>query len=93
MFASADDAERVDFWGQAPRQFAVGELVARDHWSMARASELEKFLANSPYLPSFEYLTRSSHRGLARARISSSVFSTMFTRGSRESGYFSSPTR
>src|SRR5665213_3272147 len=49
---------------------------------MASAMELEKFLANSPYLPSFELLTRSRHKGSAMARISSSVFSTMLTRGS-----------
>src|SRR3990172_66069 len=49
---------------------------------MASAMELEKFLTNSPYLPSFEYLTRSRHRGSAIDFISSSVFSIMFTRGS-----------
>src|SRR5690606_27329366 len=75
-------------------------------WSMARARELEKFFANSPYLPSLEALTRSRHRRLAVARISSSVFSMMFTRGSwcpEDSGFaglmtldisaFSSPGR
>src|SRR5262245_42710997 len=47
-------------------------------WFMASAMELEKFLANSPYLPSFEALTRSRHSGLAMDRISSSFFSVMF---------------
>src|SRR5687768_15280036 len=46
---------------------------------MASAMALEKFLAKSPYLPSFEDLTRSRHRGSAMARISASVFSMMFT--------------
>src|SRR5580765_7967281 len=51
-------------------------------WFMASAMALEKFLANSPYLPSFEDLTRSRHSGPAMARISPSVFSVMFTRAS-----------
>src|SRR5688572_30732612 len=46
---------------------------------MASAMAREKLRANSPYLPSFEDLTRSRHSGLAMARISSSVFSVMFT--------------
>src|SRR5688500_168448 len=45
---------------------------------MASAIALEKLRANSPYLPSFEDLTRSRHSGFAMARISSSVFSVMF---------------
>src|SRR5262245_57806977 len=49
---------------------------------MVRAMALEKCFENSPYLPSFEALTRSRHSGLARARISSSVFSMMFTEDS-----------
>src|SRR5688572_17156697 len=49
---------------------------------MASAMALEKFLANSPYFPSFEDLIRSRHSGPAMARISSSVFSVMFTRAS-----------
>src|SRR5688572_25486496 len=53
-------------------------------WFMASARELEKFFTNSPYLPSFEYFTRSRHSGLAMARISSSVFPVMFT---EESGF------
>src|SRR5688572_26985765 len=48
-------------------------------WFMASAMALEKLRANSPYLPSLEDLTRSRHSGLAMARISSSVFSVMFT--------------
>src|SRR6185503_2670973 len=47
-------------------------------WFMASAMALEKFFANSPYLPSFEALTRSRQSGLAIARISASVFSVMF---------------
>src|SRR5690242_3383527 len=57
---------------------------------MARASSPEKCLTKSPYLPSFEYWTRLRHRGLAIARISSSVFPMMFTRGlppSEETGF------
>src|SRR5690606_22357282 len=30
MFATADDAQRVDLFGKASRQFAVGKLVARN---------------------------------------------------------------
>src|ERR1700726_3102696 len=45
---------------------------------MASARDLAKFLTNSPYLPSLEYLRRSRHRGSAMARISSSVLSMMF---------------
>src|SRR5215204_2623174 len=45
---------------------------------MASAMALEKLRANSPYLPSFEDLTRSRHSGAAMARISSSAFSVMF---------------
>src|SRR5687768_15090495 len=44
---------------------------------MASARELEKFFTKSPYLPSFEYFTKSRHSGLAMAKISSSVFSVM----------------
>src|SRR3954469_16462510 len=47
-------------------------------WFMARAMEFEKFLTNSPYFPSFEFLTSSRHRGLAMTKISSSVLSMMF---------------
>src|SRR5512134_3378664 len=53
---------------------------------MASARELEKFLTNSPYLPSFECLMRSRHRGKAMARISASVFSMMFARASPRGG-------
>src|SRR4029079_18534356 len=45
---------------------------------MARAMELEKFLTNSPYSPSFECLRRSRQRGSAMGRISSSALSMMF---------------
>src|SRR5690349_7045187 len=45
---------------------------------MASAKELEKFFTKSPYLPSFEFFTRSRQSGFAMARISSSVFSVMF---------------
>src|SRR5687768_4496186 len=45
---------------------------------MASARGLENILANSPYLPSLECLSRSRHRGSAKARISSSVLSMMF---------------
>jgi hypothetical protein len=82
MFAAADDAEEVDLVGQTPRQFAVRELVPATTWFMASASELEKFLTKSPYLPSFECLTSSRQKGSAMARISGSVFSMMFTRDS-----------
>src|SRR5512134_1717293 len=53
---------------------------------MASARELEKFLTNSPYLPSFDCLMRSRHRGRAMARISSSVLSTMLARDSPRAG-------
>src|SRR4051812_41745437 len=46
---------------------------------MASASDLANFATNSPYLPSLECLRRSRHSGSARARISSSLFSMMFT--------------
>ena len=50
----------------------------------ARAIDMEKFLTNSPYLPSLEFLTRSRHKSSAMVRISSSVFSIIFKRGSVE---------
>src|SRR5690348_10341500 len=49
---------------------------------IASAKARENFATNSPYLPSLECLSSSRHKGSAIRRISESVFSTMFMRGS-----------
>jgi len=49
-------------------------------WFIALAKGREKFFVNSPYFPSFEFVTRSRQRTSAIPSISSSVLKIMLTR-------------
>src|SRR5688572_9973357 len=77
-------------WSASSARFLASSLLANWWFTttsfIASASPFANLLTNSPYLPSLECLRRSRHKGSARARISSSVLSMMFTPGVLPSG-------